>query len=423
MSKSQVRVALAPALLALGAAHLAGRILTPREQLPDSDPVDLREHFSDQQMARGRRFARGQFALGLSRSALDTAALIAMMRLAARRHSPLQGLAAGRPAAATLDPKSGALAGAATAAGMTVALTLPGLPLAALARERSIRVGLTTQSWRDWGADLAKSHMIEGVIAGAGSAGLIALAGRWPRAWWLPAAGGSVLAGTIFSTLAPVLLDPVFNDFTPLPAGETRDDVLALADAAGVKVGEVFSVDASRRTTAANAYVTGLGPTKRIVLFDTLLRSYTRDEVRVVVAHELAHVRHRDVPRSIAFAAITAPAATLALQRLSWVLSTERGTPRALPALALASGVVAAPIGLIANRLSRAVERRADAFSLELSDAPEAFVSFERAIALQNVADIDPPRALTALLATHPPTGERIGAALGYQRRRALLAR
>ena len=84
--------------------------------------------------------------------------------------------------------------------------------------------------------------------------------------------------------------------------------------------------------------MTGLGPTKRIVLFDTLLERFTRDEVRVVVAHELAHVRHRDVPRGIAFAALTAPAAALAVQRLSWVLSPQRGTPGALPALALAPG-------------------------------------------------------------------------------------
>ena len=91
------------------------------------------------------------------------------------------------------------------------------------------------------------------------------------------------------------MLDPLFNDFTPLPEGETRSDVLELAAAAGVKVGEVFSVDASRRTTAANAYVAGLGPTKRVVLYDTLLDRYSRDEVRVVVAHELAHVRNRDV--------------------------------------------------------------------------------------------------------------------------------
>jgi STE24 endopeptidase len=228
--------------------------------------------------------------------------------------------------------------------------------------------------------------------------------------------------GATFAALAPVLLDPVFNKFTPLPEGETRADVLGLASTAGVKVGQVYSVDASRRTTAANAYVTGLGPTKRVVLFDTLLDNYTRDEVRVVVAHELAHVRHRDVSRSVAFAALTAPAAALAVQRVSWALSPARGTAGALPALALAAGVVSAPAGLIANRMSRAIERRADAFSLTLSDAPDAFVSFERRIALQNIADLDPPKALTALLSTHPSTGERIGAALAYEKGRPVAA-
>ncbi|MBV9422608.1 MAG: M48 family metalloprotease, partial [Solirubrobacterales bacterium] len=151
-----------------------------------------------------------------------------------------------------------------------------------------------------------------------------------------------------------------------------------------------------------------------VVLFDTLLDRYSRDEIRVVVAHELAHVRHRDVPRGVLYAAMVAPAAAFAVQRLSWLLSPARGAPAALPALGLAAAVIAAPTGLIGNRLSRAVERRADAFSVELSDAPEAFVSFERTIALQNVADLDPPRWVTRLLATHPSTAERIGAALAY---------
>jgi STE24 endopeptidase len=190
--------------------------------------------------------------------------------------------------------------------------------------------------------------------------------------------------------------------------------VLDLAEAAGVKVGEVFSVDASRRTTAANAYVTGLGPTKRVVLFDTLLDRYSRDEVRVVVAHELAHVRNRDVWRGVVYAALVAPAAALAVQQLSGELSPERGTAGALPALALAAAIVGAPTGLIGNRLSRAIERRSDAYSLTLTGAPEAFISFERAIAVQNVADLNPPRWLTSLLATHPPTAERIGAAVTY---------
>jgi STE24 endopeptidase len=120
------------------------------------------------------------------------------------------------------------------------------------------------------------------------------------------------------------------------------------------------------------------------------------------------------VPRGVAFAALVAPATALAVQRLSWALSAERGTPGALPALGLAAALVAGPIGVIGNRLSRAVERRADAFSLELSGAPEAFISFERAIALQNVADLEPPAFVRSVLATHPSTAERIGAAVAW---------
>jgi STE24 endopeptidase len=293
-------------------------------------------------------------------------------------------------------------------------LSLPPLPLSALARRRAIGVGLVTQSWRGWAADLLKEAGIGAAFAGAGGAAAVAATRRWPRGWWIPAGAGSIVFGAGLAALAPVVLDPIFNDFTPLPEGETRSDVLALADAAGVKVGEVYSIDASRRTTAANAYVTGLGPTKRVVLFDTLLDRYSRDEVRLVVAHELAHVRHRDVWRGVAYAAVVAPAAARAVQRLSWALSGERGTPAALPALALAAALVTAPVGLLGNRLSRAVERRADAFALRLAGTPEAFVSFERTIALQNMADLDPPRFVSAVLATHPPTAERIGAAAAF---------
>ena len=387
-------------VLAVAAAEGGVRLLSPRERPIDPTPIDLRAYFSDDEIKRGSRFARPQIALALVRGAIELGALVAVVR------RPPQALKRRftRPV----------LAGAATGAGLAVTLSLPVLPLRAISRKRGMKVGLVTQSWRGWAVDLLKGGVIEGVLAGAGGAAVVAVTRRYPRQWWLPAAAGSVLFGGVLAALAPVVLDPLFNDFTPLPQGETRSDVLDLARAAGVKVGEVYSVDASRRTTAANAYVAGLGPTKRVVLFDTLLDRYSRDEVRVVVAHELAHVRGRDVPRSMVYATLVAPAAALAVQRLSWELSPERGTPAALPALALAATVVAAPTGLIGNRLSRAIERRSDAYSLTLTGAPEAFISFKRAIALQNVADLEPPRWLTSLLATHPPTAERIGAAVSY---------
>jgi Zn-dependent protease with chaperone function len=106
-----------------------------------------------------------------------------------------------------------------------------------------------------------------------------------------------------------------------------------------------------------------------------------------------------------------------AVQRVSSAISPERSGPAAVPVLALAAAVVSAPTGLLGNRLSRAIERRADDFSLALSGAPEAFVSFERTIAVQNVADLEPPSWVSKLLASHPPTRERIGAAVAWSHR------
>jgi len=379
------------------------RLLAPREAPLPPASVELERYFSEQEVRRGARFARPQLALRLLQAALELAALVAVALRAGRR----SGGQSPRPV----------LGGAVGAAELSAGMAVVALPLSALARRRAIAVGLITQSWRGWAVDLAKASAIQtGLASGAGAAA-IALIRRFPRGWWLPAAGGSVAVGALLSALAPVLLDPVFNDFTPLPEGELRADVLELARAAGVEVGEVYAVDASRRTTGANAYVTGLGPTKRVVLFDTLIDRYSRDEIRVVVAHELSHVRHRDVWRGVAYAGLVAPATALAVQRLSWAISPARDTAAALPSLALSAALVAAPTGLIANRLSRAIERRADAFSLALSGAPDAFISFERAIALQNVADLCPPRWVTALLATHPSTLERIGAAVAYTQR------
>ena len=386
-------------LLTLAAAEAGVRLLAPRDAPPSPEPADVHAHFSAEEIRRGARFARPQLALAMARSATELGTLAAIVRRPPRwlrrRHAH--------------PVRASAIAGA----GLTVALSLPPLPLSALARRRALTAGLATQSWGGWASDLVKATTIESALAGAGAAAVTAATRRYPRGWWAVGAVGSVAVGATFAALAPVLLDPVFNDYEPLPEGELRSDVLELARAAGVKVGEVYSVDASRRTTAANAYVTGLGPTKRVVLFDTLIDRYERDQVRVVVAHELAHVRHRDVARGVGYGALVAPAAALAVQRFSWVLSRERGTAAALPALALAATLVAAPTGLIGNRLSRAVERRADGYSLELTAASDAFVSFERQIALQNIADLDPPRWVSAL-ATHPPTAERIALALSY---------
>ena len=388
-------------LLALAAAEGGVRLLSPRERPIEPAEIDLHSFFSDAEIERGARFARPQLALGLTRAAIEIGALARVVR------RPPRWLSGGA--------KRPVLAGAVTGAGLAVGLSLPTLPLSAISRRRGMAVGLVTQSWRGWAGDLLKGAAIESVLAAAAGGAAVAVTRRYPSRWWLPASAGSVLFGAGLAALAPVVLDPVFNEFTPLPEGETRSDVLDLARAAGVKVGEVYSVDASRRTTAANAYVAGLGPTKRVVLFDTLLDRYSRDEIRVVVAHELAHVRNRDVPagRGVRGARRSGRRAGGAAAELG-ALARARERRRAPGARAGRGAGGSARPRLIGNRLSRAIERRSDAYSLTLTDAPDAFISFERAIAVQNVADLEPPRWFTSLLATHPPTAERIGSAVSF---------
>jgi STE24 endopeptidase len=214
------------------------------------------------------------------------------------------------------------------------------------------------------------------------------------------------------------VIDPVFNKFEPLPPGPLRDEVLELARRAGVSVGEVYRVDASRRTTGTNAYVWGLGTTKRVVIYDTLIDAYPAEQVRAVIAHELSHVVHRDVQRGLAWLAIVAPAGALLVQGLAERLAGDDalGEPAALPALTLAAGAASTLAGLAGRLLSRRIEARADSDALELTHDPDAFIALARSLTVTNVAEPSPPRAFQLLFGTHPTTLERIGAGLAWAR-------
>src|SRR4051812_11648747 len=387
--------ALAATLLVAEAAVL---LLRPRERFAVAQ-AEPRDYFSADELARAKRFRSGQLAIFGAQTALELAILVAAAARAPR--------AGRRPVAA----------GAAAAAGLTLATTAAALPLRAVSRQRSKDVGLVTQSWGGWAVDVAKATAIATAFTAAGGAALTAGMRRFGPAWWAPGAALAAGVAVVFSYLGPVVLDPVFNRFTPLPEGPLRADVLELARRAGVDVGEVYEVDASRRTTAANAYVNGLGRTKRVVLYDTLMRDFTRDEVRLVVAHELGHVRHDDVRRLLTFLAILAPAGTLAAALVADALQPdgEPAGPRTLPALALAAMLVGTPVTAVANRLSRRIEARTDAFALRLTDAPEPFIGFEQRITVKNVAEPDPPAWAELLFGTHPSTLQRIGAAVAFR--------
>ncbi|WP_147447639.1 M48 family metalloprotease [Solirubrobacter pauli] len=376
---------------AIVVAEAAVLLLRPKERYPVVE-ADPRAYFSRSELDRAVNFRNGQLWLYGGRTAVELGIVILAVRYAPR------------------DGRRPALTGAAAAAAITLATTAAALPLRAAARQRAKDVGLVTQSWGGWAADTAKSTAIAGVLAAGGGALLVVGMRRFGRDWWAPGAAAVAGFAVLFSYLGPVLLDPVFNRFTPLAAGETRDDVLDLARKAGVEVGEVYEVDASRRTTAANAYVTGLGHTKRVVLYDTLLKDFTPAETRLVVAHELGHVKFKDVPGGLLWLALVAPLGTLVVARATERLARPGTT--AVPAAVLSLALVAPALTLISNQLSRAVERRADDFALRMTGEPDAMVGFERRITVQNVGDPDPPGWQQLLMGTHPTTMERIGQAL-----------
>jgi STE24 endopeptidase len=390
---------------ALVVAEAAALLLRPRDR---PAPVDVapRAYFSAAELAKARDYRDGQLWLYGARVAIELGLLVLVVR---------------RPPRRLLDARRPVLAGAAAAAALSAALTLATLPVSAISRERGKNVGLVTQSWGGWAGDVAKGLVIGATFTAAGGALLVISLRRFGRGWWLPGTGLVVAFGVATALAAPVVLDPLFNTFTRLPDGALRSEVLDLAQRSDVRVGEVYEVDASRRTTAANAYVGGLGPTKRVVLYDTLLRDFTPGEVRLVVAHELGHQHYRDVPRGLLFLAVVAPFGMLAAARVGERLTPaghERG-PAAVPAVALALAVLAPAVGTISNQLSRAVEARADSFAMELTGDPEAQIAFQRRIAVQNVADPDPPVLVRFLLGTHPSTMQRIGQALAVERGRS----
>jgi STE24 endopeptidase len=396
--------AVAAILVAEGAAWL----LRPREVI---EPVSVDEdaYFSADQVERARDYRSGQRLLMVGGLAVEGAVLVLLI--------------SGRPAPVRRALESAGrrpvLGGAAAAAGLFAVVSVATLPFDVAAHERAVDVGLSTQALGDWALDWAKANGISAVIAAGVGTGALALIRRYPRRWWMPGSAALVALAAVFTWLAPVVLAPAFNKFERLEPGQARSDVLELGERAGVDIGEVYRVDASRRSTAINAYVNGLGPSKRVVLYDTLLERLDRGERRSVVAHELGHVRDDDIQRGLLFVAIAAPLGLLFAARFSEALGgrsgAEPGRPASLPALAVALAVTSFAIGVVGNQLSRAVEAKADTTALELTDDPRALIELQRRLAEINLSDPDPPDWVEFLYGTHPPTIKRIGGAVAWQ--------
>jgi STE24 endopeptidase len=408
--RARLPLALAVAVAAAAAATV---LLRPRGGLIEPAAVDAQSYFTALQLDRAKDFRSVQRLIALGSLVLSTGAL---------------ALVAWRPPRNLFERlgRRPILGAAAVGGGLSLLLVIVDLPLSAWSHQRAVDVGLSTQHWPDWFADVAKSAAIGAGFAAIGAALALALVRRFRRNWWAPGAVVVVAFGFITVWLFPVVIDPIFNKFEKLPPGPTRSDVLQLARKAGVNVGEVYRVDASRRTTAANAYVNGLGHSKRVVLYDNLVKGFPRNEVRLVVAHELGHQKHNDVLRGLAWLALVAPAGTFLTQRLAEAFGRRYGLgepdrkpgPAALPAIALAITLAAFGFGVASNVLSRQIEASADAFSLRLTNQPRPFIEFHRRLAVRNVSDPDPPRSWQILFGTHPTTVQRIGIGVAFEQNR-----
>jgi STE24 endopeptidase len=284
------------------------------------------------------------------------------------------------------------------------------------------RFGLSNQTLGGWLSDQVKMGLVGGFIGLFLLEIVYAVLRTAPESWWLWATGIMILINVLLANLAPVLLFPIFYKFQPL--GEQHADLearlLRLAEQAHTRVRGVYQFDMSRRTKAANAALTGLGNTRRIILGDTLLDEFSADEIETVLAHELAHHVHKDIPLGVAVeSAILLVGFYLASLVMDWGVTafdlSGPGDIAGLPLLGLAFGVFGLVTMPLSNAYSRWRERLADEYALRVTRNGTAYASALTRLANQNLADADPPAWEEFLLYSHPALGKRIAMAERYR--------
>lgn len=282
--------------------------------------------------------------------------------------------------------------------------------------------GFRTQGLGGWAYDWFVAHLPVWLGVAVLAAGGYALARRFPRGWAPIAAIGATVATAGVVLLAPLVLEPLSYRMTPLEPGPLREEVERVVARSGERVEDIVVADASRRSTKSNAYVSGFGRTRRIVLFDTLIAQRTPTEVGVVLAHELGHHRNGDHWRGVLFSGAGAVILVYALWGLTaW--RTRRGEqdgvadPKAA-VVVLATVAVMIVVSIpVQTLVSRRAEAAADLAALEITDDPEAYLDMNLGLARSNLANPRAPRWATWLWGTHPPTLARLGMGEWYAER------
>ena len=373
---------------------------------PKLSRTDALTLFTAEEVARARSYHRPLYWAGTADLAIEASVLAALVWT---------------DAGAALDPGSLPWWGRtpAYAAIVVAAAGAVRTPLAlwsGLIRER--RWGFSTQRLPSWAADRAKATGINILLTAVALLVLVGFARALPDWWAAPAAASFAFATLLLSFVAPVVLEPLFNRYTSLQEATLAAELHRLAERAGVPIRDVLVQDTSRRTRKANAYVSGLGRTRRVVLSDTLLEQASPAEVRLVVAHELGHRRERHVLLGTLLTMAAAVAATV----IVWALLGARvGDPGQVPlVLLIGLGITLTSLPAL-TAVSRRWERAADRYSLELTGDRAAYTTVFRRLAQTNLTDLDPPRLLYLLLFTHPTPPERLAAAASVTVCRSLL--
>lgn len=400
------RVALVAAIVGASAFVLLAAWLVPWNPVPGGqpDPVAADTVFSAEQVQRAEDYTR--WARVWSWSSLAVSLAVACW------------LGFGKAGQRLVDRTSGPpwwVRVVILIAALTIIGRLVTLPFAIAYRRLQLDAGLSTSSWPAWTLDLVKGELIEVVATSIALVALVGIARRWRRAWPV-IAGGALAAFVVVASFGyPLLVEPLFNSFTPLDDGPLRTQILALAEEEDVKIDDVLVADASRRTTTLNAYVSGFGSTRRVVVYDTLVDDRPDDQTLSVVAHELAHARNNDVLIGTSLGAVGALVGVGLLGLLAGV-AERRGRPRvgevgAVPmilALAAIATVLSSPIQ---NGISRQIEIRADVEALRATKAPQPFVALQRRLAIKSLADPTPLAWSQWWFGSHPTVLERIAIA------------
>ncbi len=276
------------------------------------------------------------------------------------------------------------------------------------------RYGISVMSLKSWLADLGKGFALSVVLEAAFVTLIYALLALQPQLWWLCAAIVILFFSVLMANLAPVLIFPIFYKVTPLPDGEMKQRLLALAARAHTRVQGVFLMKMSNKTTTTNAALMGLGNTRRIVMGDTMADRYTIDEVEVVLAHELGHHVHHDIWKLIiSQSVLTLAGLYVTSLLLHWVIDVQHyyqalTDPATLPFLFLLIGVFGLIVMPLSNGYSRVIEYQADEYALQATGMIEAFKSAMTRLANQNLAELEPAPLVEFLFYSHPSISKRL---------------